>query len=186
MPWHSRAAPYRRRAMITRKAQVPFPKGRGRAEGIKGWVSKERTPSSTPVARERSARRDVASLAQRMTFTAKRKSRNRSSSLSLASPASTPSVRALKTLLNPTRAHSGTPDQLGNTWQVWEGTQILMRKRNKNLAGPPTLLQESSPPRSCSGLAGHAGREVDDLAAQLFGGPLFAGQRKIYRNVKLN
>jgi hypothetical protein len=37
-----------------------------------------------------------------------------------------------------------------------------------------------------SGLAGLADREVDDLAARIFGCPLFVGQRKIYRNVKLN
>jgi hypothetical protein len=35
-------------------------------------------------------------------------------------------------------------------------------------------------------LAGHAGREVDDLAAQLFRRPLFVGQLKVCGNVKLN
>ena len=61
-----------------------------------------------------------------------------------------------------------------------------MRKRNKNLAGPPTLLRKAAQPETLRRLAGCAGREVDDLAALLFGCPLFVGQRKICRNVKHN
>ena len=65
-----------------------------------------------------------------------------------------------------------------------------MRQRRKNLAGPPTGLRntqrKAAQPMLLGRFAGRAGREVDDLAAQLFRSPLFVGQRKICRNVKLN
>lgn len=61
-----------------------------------------------------------------------------------------------------------------------------MRKRRKNLAGPPTLLRKAAQPMLLGGLAGLACREVDDLAAHLLRRPLFVGQRKIRRNVKHN
>jgi hypothetical protein len=49
-----------------------------------------------------------------------------------------------------------------------------------------TLLRKTAQPETLRRLAGSAGREVDDLAAQFFRRPLFVGQRKICRNVKLN
>jgi hypothetical protein len=60
-----------------------------------------------------------------------------------------------------------------------------MRCRNK-IGWAVTLLRKAAQPMLLGRLAGHAGREVDDLAAQLFRRPLFVGQRKICRNVKLN
>ena len=49
-----------------------------------------------------------------------------------------------------------------------------------------TLLRKTAQPMLLGRLAGHAGREVDDLAAQLFRRPLFVGQLKICGNVELN
>jgi hypothetical protein len=64
--------------------------------------------------------------------------------------------------------------------------QAVMRKKNKKSAGPPTFLRRAAQPEALSRLAGRAGVEVDDLAAQLFRRPLFFGRLKICRNVKLN
>jgi hypothetical protein len=70
------------------------------------------------------------------------------------------------------------------------GKQSLIKHVNKNQLGClPRCGKRSgkqpSPEALCRS-AYSAGREVDDLAAQLFRRPLFVGQRKICRNVKLN
>jgi len=49
-----------------------------------------------------------------------------------------------------------------------------------------TLLRRAAQPETLRRLAHSAGREVDDLAAQFFGRPLFVGQLKVCGNVKLN
>jgi hypothetical protein len=115
----------------------PFPRRVARCRD-KGWVSKEKTPSS----RRRPERSATTSSLPRVT--AKRKSRNRSSSLSLASPASTPSVRALKNALNPT-GHSGTLDQLGNTWQVSGRSANLNEEEKQKFGWAANLVAEGSP-----------------------------------------
>lgn len=60
-----------------------------------------------------------------------------------------------------------------------------MRCRNK-IGWAATLLRKSVQPMLLGRFAGHAGREVDDLAAQFFRRPLFVGQLKVCWNVKLN
>jgi len=60
-----------------------------------------------------------------------------------------------------------------------------MRERKIWLGRLP-CCGKAAQPETLGRLTGRAGREVDDLSAQLFGSPLFVGQRKIYRNVKLN
>lgn len=61
-----------------------------------------------------------------------------------------------------------------------------MRCKTKNWPGRLPCCGKAAQPETLCRLAGSAGREVDDLAAQLFRRPLFVGQRKICRNVKID
>jgi hypothetical protein len=76
-----------------------------------------------------------------------------------------------------------------NDGECWEGTQVLMRCKNKSaglLTGFAKTQRKAAQPEALGRLAGWAGMEVDDLAAQLFRRPLFFRRLKICRNVKFN
>ena len=69
-------------------------------------------------------------------------------------------------------------------WRARERKQAVMQNKSKS-GWAVTLLRKTAQPMLLGRLAGHAGREVDDLAAQLFRRPLFVGL-KICGNVELN
>src|SRR5882724_7542260 len=67
-----------------------------------------------------------------------------------------------------------------------EGKQGLIVQENKKLAGPLTLLRRAAQPVSLGRLACIAGREVDDLAPQLFRRPPRFWRLEVCRNVEFN
>jgi len=67
-----------------------------------------------------------------------------------------------------------------------EGKQGLIEHENKKLAGPLTLLRRAAQPVLLGRLACIAGREVDDLAPQLFRRPPRFWRLEVCRNVEFN
>jgi hypothetical protein len=70
--------------------------------------------------------------------------------------------------------------------QAYGRKATLDSARKQKNGWTATLLRKAAQPMLLSRFAGHAGREVDDLAAQFFRHPLFVGQLKVCWNVKLN